>query len=379
MKLLSTAKPFLSRVLALCIAGSALASHAHAQPRPADDWDKVVEAAKKEGEVILWGQAGEQRRAFWKVAFEKAYPGIKVNLYMAPTNSHRDRRFEQEVKGGVFKADVFVGGAGSALVRYKPAKQIRPIKPLLRPDILDAKHWSGGEVPWMDHDKAYFLVSDALAYPTATINGSVKDPPTSYQDLLSPKFDGKIVMSDPLKSGGGFAFAAFVGSEPTLGREFLRKFFANKRVIFNMDDRQMAEWVDSGRALVGINMRPDEIRAIQKLGGKLRVVGDLRSGGKTIGQTIGNDGILWLPASDSPHPNATRVYVNWFYSVAGQQAMVDALDIGSNVAGVNQTNVDKWSRPRAGVAYTNTMSEDIVNNESMNALRKFLEDVLAGS
>ena len=342
------------------------------------DWKRVLEAAKQEGEVIVWGQAGEGRRAFYKDSFEKAYPGIKVNLYQAPLNSQRDNRYEQEYKAGIFRADLFVTGPSSAVTRFMPINLVQPLKPLLRADVLDPKHWTSEGGPlWLDRKKQYVLIGDALTYPTATVNSSVTNLST-YEDLLLPKYDGKIVMSDPLRSGSGFAFALFLDRQPGLGREYIRKFFKGKRIVFNQDDRAQTEWVDSGRVLVGLNLRASEIVALQELGGTLKIIGPLAVGNEKVGFTIGSDGVLWLPALNPlPHPNAARVYANWFYSTAGQQSMVNALDLGSNVAGVDLSKVSRWSLPQPGVRYLNLMTEDIINAEETASLRKFIEQVLA--
>lgn len=342
------------------------------------DWKRVLEAARQEGEVIVWGQAGEGRRAFAKDAFEKAYSGIKVNLFQAPLNSQRDNRYEQEYKAGIFKADVFVTGGASAVTRFLPVNMIQPLKPLLRPDVLDPKHWTteGGPL-WMDKKKEYVLIGDSMTYPTATVNASVGNL-TTYEDLLLPKYDGKIVMSDPLRSGSGFAFAIFLEKQPGLGRDYIRKLFKGKRIVFNQDDRAQAEWVDSGRVLVGLNLRASEVAALQELGGTLKIVGPLMVGNQKVAFTVGSDGVLWIPAINPlPHPNATRVYVNWFYSTAGQQAMVNDLDVGSNVAGVDLSKVSKWSLPQPGVRYINLMTEELTSAEGTTSLRKFIEQVLA--
>jgi len=344
------------------------------------DWNQVVAAAKQEGKVIVWGEAGDSRTAFWKDAFEKAYPGIKVELFQAPLNSQRDNRYAEEYKAGIFKADVFVTGGASALTRFMPANMVQPIKPLLRPDILDPAHWTTkGGPAWIDKQHQYVLVGDALTYPTATVNAKVTDL-NSYEDLLSPKYDGKIVMADPFKSGSGFAFVLFLLQEHGLGPDYIRKFFKNKRIVFNDDDRTLVDWVSSGRALVGLNLRPQDVTSLQEIGGKLKIVGPLTVSGQKVGFTIGSDGVIWLPAiRPLPHPNATRVYVNWFYSVAGQQAMVNSLDIGTNVAGVDLSKVSKWSQPLQGVNYMNLMQEDLLKPDVAASLRKFIAQVMTGN
>ena len=74
-------------------------------------WDQLVEDAKKEGEVIVWGNPWGQARRAEKDAFEKAYPGVKVTLFQATSASERDSRFLQEFQAGVAKVDVMVSGA----------------------------------------------------------------------------------------------------------------------------------------------------------------------------------------------------------------------------------------------------------------------------
>src|SRR5690349_8229116 len=83
----------------------------------ADEWQQVLDGAKKVGEVIVWGQAGERSRKFWKESFEKANPGIKVNLFQANTASERDTRAIREYQSGLLKADLFIAGSGGMIGR----------------------------------------------------------------------------------------------------------------------------------------------------------------------------------------------------------------------------------------------------------------------
>jgi iron(III) transport system substrate-binding protein len=343
--------------------------------RAEDDWNKVLAAAEREGKVIVWGQAGDDRRKFWKEAFEKDHPRIAVRLFQAPSSSQRDSRYIQERRAGVFNGDVFVAGAGSATARLLYDELIRPVKPLLRPETLDPKKWLTKEVPWMDNKKERLLISDAVAYPIATVHNSVSL--TSFEELLDPKYDGKILMPDPLKSGSGFAFSVFMYHEPNLGIEYMKKFFARKRIVYDQDDRQNAEWVDSGRALIGITIRPVETEALQAVGGTLKILDDLTAKGERVGLIVGSEGVAFVPNIDPlPNPNAARVYLDWFYSKAGQQALVDIVKIGSNQAEVDQSKVSKWAKPRPGVRYFNNMVESYNTNEAVQQMRQIIAEIL---
>lgn len=371
LRLLSDRRNF----LLLALAAITMATPGKAQT-PAE-WAEVVAAARKEGEVIVWSQAGEERRKLLKDAFEKDNPGITVRLFQAGSSSQRDSRFLQELKAGVFKADVFAGGGGSALARLMPQNMLRPIKPLLRPETLRPDKWLTSTPPWVDNKKEYMISAGAQAYPSATANAEVSGV-TRWDDLLDTKWNGKIVMLDPRKSGSGFAFTVFLYNEPSLGIDYMRKFFAGGRVVFASDDRQQAEWVDNGRALIGINVRATETEALQSVGGKLKVLDDLTNGaGEKVAAVVDSDGIVYLPNLDPlPHPNAARVYVNWFYSKEGQQALVDNIGIGSNHAEVDQRKVSKWLRPRPGVRFVNVNTEDVVNEEAASKMRKIVAEII---
>lgn len=367
----------MGRALGLAILASAILA-AGAPARGQEEWAKVVAAAKKEGEVIVWSQAGDQRRRFLKDAFEKDNPGITVRLFQAASSSQRDSRFIQERKAGIFKADVFVGGGASATARLLPEKLLRPMKPLLRAETLDAKRWLTKGAPWMDITQEHIMVADVIAYPTATVHKSVSDL-TSFEQLLDPKYDGKIVMPDPRKSGSGFSFTVFMFHERTLGEAYMKRLFARNRVVFVQDDRQNAEWVDSGRALVGINIRPTEIEALQKVGGTLRIVGDLTTKGEKASSSLGSDGAIFVPNVDPlPNPNAARVYLNWFLSKPGQQALVDIIGIGTNHAEVDQSRVSPWAKPRPGVRYLNLMTESLNSDAAVKEMRRIVSDAIDG-
>src|SRR5215207_7528025 len=106
-----------------------------AAPAATSEWDRIVEAAKAEGEVIVWGAAGPAARQSEKDAFEKAYPGIRVNLFQAPLQSDRDTRYLQEWQAGIAKVDVLIGGSAGANARLKPVGALQDVRPYLRPEL----------------------------------------------------------------------------------------------------------------------------------------------------------------------------------------------------------------------------------------------------
>lgn len=344
----------------------------------AGDWNKVVEAARKEGEVIVWGTGGDLRFAFWKGAFESAYPGITVKLFAPSTLSERDSRYIREHEAGIAKVDILVGGTGGMMGRLKPAGLLQPLRPLMRQEILNPNNWLG-EPTWTDKDKKWSLVSDITPAAAAAVNASVKDDEfQSWTSLLSPKFDGKIVMSDPRQAGPGFALALFMFFNKDLGPDFVSQLFARGRVQISLDERQMAEWVDAGRMLVTLYPRQREVDQLRALGGTLRLVPALKAGGVPQSIVVGSDGAIGVPDLDPlPHPNAARVYIDWLYSKAGQQAMVDVLGIASTRSDVDMSKLSPSVRPIAGVHYTSVNDETLQAPESAKAMRDVVAKALA--
>jgi ABC-type Fe3+ transport system substrate-binding protein len=335
--------------------GAAPAATTASAPAPAG-WDQIVAEAKKEGEVIIWTASGSGIRQHEKDAFEKAYPGIKVTLFQAPGGSERDSRYIQEHQAGVAKLDMMITGSGGANARLKPAGLLQDLRPLLiLPEVTEGSNWREGKLTWVDREEQYILQSDMRITPNLLANESVNLAEVqNWEDLLDPKWRGKIVMTDPRKAGDGFALSLFLYYAPELGPEYVQRLFGEQEITFSQDQRQNAEWVASGRML--LNLRPDnrEVTQLLELGTKLQVVPTLKAKGKQVDSSGGSDGILFLPNLDPlPHPNATKLYVNWFYSRAGQQAMVETVERASRRVDVDHSKLPEYARPKPGVEYMN--------------------------
>ena len=96
----------------------------------ADEWDKVLAAAKKEGTVSVIGPVGSDRHDTLTQSFEKKY-GIKVD-YLGDRGSGIGPKLTAERNAGKFLWDVFIGGTTTALSVTLPAGMLDPIEPALR-------------------------------------------------------------------------------------------------------------------------------------------------------------------------------------------------------------------------------------------------------
>ena len=109
--------------------------------QPQQDWDKLVAAAEKEGEVTIYGQA---RAGVAKSihAFADAYPKIKIN-FVGGQGSDLSKKVFAERRAGKNLVDVAVGG-GPPMILYHKAGALKSLPEiLLSPEVRDLSKWWG--------------------------------------------------------------------------------------------------------------------------------------------------------------------------------------------------------------------------------------------
>ncbi|MEK7216418.1 MAG: extracellular solute-binding protein, partial [Chloroflexota bacterium] len=167
-------------------------------------WDDTVAAAKKEGGLNFVGFPGTGYRE-GVAAFEKAFPGLTVE-YSSMNASQFGPKVAQERNGGVYNYDLITSNYGTFGLTIIPSGAIEPIRPMLfRADVLDNNVWNGGfELGLIEGKWGYAGFSEM--WPAVWINtDQVKEGEIrTFDDLLNPKWKGKILAGDPRSFGGGF-------------------------------------------------------------------------------------------------------------------------------------------------------------------------------
>ena len=108
----------------------------------AGEWKKVVEAAKKEGKIVMSGAPGEGWRKSLVDLFQQEYPEITVE-FSAVSGRTFGARIRQEREIGKKLWDLRCGGADT-VIEAKRNGYLAPIRPLLLPEIADDGKWIGG-------------------------------------------------------------------------------------------------------------------------------------------------------------------------------------------------------------------------------------------
>ncbi|MDP2645658.1 MAG: extracellular solute-binding protein [Desulfobacterales bacterium] len=323
------------------------------------EWDQVVAAAQKEGTVIVGGGPGGTYRDA-VMPFQKAYPGIRLEF-----SGIHGREFGPKVlaerKAGRYLWDVHLGGTETALSQLKPNGVLDPLKPVLMlPEVLDGTKWFGGhEDSWVDLDGQYIFQAEGRLTFIFMVNRSVA-PESELklaEQLLEPKWKGRIVAEDPTKGGktrGDVAHLLLVK-----GDDWIRKFLAQDLVIMN-NGRQRAEALIKGRFAVGMGLSPTFLTPFQKAGVMDHVkelAPDTPAGAR---QTNGFGNLMLV--NRAPHPNAAKVFINWVLSVEGQKAHVKA-------SGVNSRRLDVEGPPdtalKPNVKYYNINMEKYNQNNAL--------------
>lgn len=267
----------------------------------ADAQQSLIEAAKTEKEVVWYTvQTIPQLVRPVVAAFEKKY-GIKVS-YIRANASEVSLRIMNEAKAGKVNCDVFDGTTTAV--------------PLKRAGLVE--QWLPEETKTFDPrtvDKEGYWVANNFFTNTLAINTELVKPadePKTYEDLLNPKWKGKIAWGSTPSTSAGPGFVGLMIKH--LGRDkamdFLKKLVAQDVVGMPVAARQVLDRVIAGEYAIGVNMFNHHA---------------VISAAKAAP-------VKWLPVSpamvtlntssvmkNAPHPNAARLFMAFLVSEEGQQ------------------------------------------------------------
>ena len=284
-------------------------------PSRQQQWETTLEAAKKEKKVYVY------MYRYGKVldVFKKDHPEIEPFL-LSGTGAQIVTRIMAERRSGKYLADVVGLGSSNYRILHQRGKSLEPIQPaLMLPEVVDPSLWYGGRHRYLDPEGKYVFAYIANAsYAQLYYNTGLVNPGEfrSYFDLFKPKWRGKIVGLDPrprTEIGGTMQFFYY---HPELGPAFIRQLFGSKEITFSRDSRQMIDWLAQGRFAICFGCS-GALKA--KHQGLPIEIFDTSAWKEGASFSVGG-GTLSLP-TQAPHPNAAKIFVNWFLSRKGQIAL----------------------------------------------------------
>ncbi len=199
------------------------------------------------------------------------------------------------------------------------------------PEVKDPKNWWGGHM-WIDKAKKYIYGFQAYTYANIWYNTKLLKPEEirSYDDLLDPKWKGKIGILDPRYPGAGDATFSYLLM--VKGEEYIRK-LAGQDLLVDRNQRQLAEATARGKITLVLGITEYTFKPLMKAGLPVEPLPTPREGT----YTTGGSGHLTI-IKEPPHPNATKVFVNWLLAKEGQEIFSKAMGQGSRRLDVDS----KW-------------------------------------
>lgn len=361
----------------LLFVGVGFLSAGEAKPSWQVDWGRTVEAAKREGQVAIYGSGGPQI-IVGSGAFQRAYPEIKVITVTPGRGEEAVLRLLAERRAGKYYGDLVIGGSSTPLFLYR-AKALDPIKPaLILPEILDESKWWGGRHRYIEPEGEYIFMYIGhpqlgnISYNTKLVNPKEF---SSLWDFLNPKWRGKIEARDMRAGGTGQQNMKFFYYHPELGPKYIKSLFAEMDVTLFRDTRQSIDWLGTGRFAICFFCYPNELARAQSQGLPVDEFGTMKEGAALTSHS-GTMGLV----NRAPHPNAAKVFINWLLSRDGQLNLQRVYSEGRRGASnslridIPKDMVPPEERLKEGVKYLEVETPDRM---SMEPVVKVFEEALA--
>ena len=343
------------------LVGTAVAQTAQRLPT---EWDKIIEAAKKEGKVVASIPPNRKLRQGMEVAFTRRY-GVGVE-FVSTRGSASIERIVSETKAGMQYVDLHIGNTESAVTRLLAENALEPVEPyFVLPEVKDPKQWWGGHM-WADNAKRF--IYPFVAYQTVSLwcNRNEYKPAEfqSFDDLLNPKLQGKIGISDPRTPGAGNSMWSYMLS--VKGEEYLKNLVAQKLFVAR-DLRLLGENLSSGKIAVTLGIGYSELLPFIKAG--LPVV-PLPYPKESL-YTTGGYGQLMV-IKNPPHPHAAKVFANWLLGRDGQEIFSRSMGVGSRRLDIDT----KWLKEFGVIASKDSLTVEEfyrLENDSEEKIHKVRE------
>jgi iron(III) transport system substrate-binding protein len=335
-------------LLTLCVANTPFAQ-AQSDQGWQQKWNTALTQAKSEAKVVVMGPPGDRVRDAITQSFAKAFPDISLE-FSGARGGELATKIKAERDAGIYSVDVLISGTSTADAYFKPMKALDPIEPaLILPEVRSPKSWRDNRLEFSDRETRMDLVfatqnNVPLIYNPAQVKAEEVD---ELYNVLDPKWKGKIAVQDPIPSGTGNGVFRWLwhvlGPEKT--KDFYRKLRAQAGAI-DRDQRRQIEWVAQGK--YPLNFAPGTVMyQLEKRGLKFGVIPHFKDYGAYLTPGFGSAMLI----NHAPHPNASKIFLNWLLGKDGQTAFSRGMGYVSRRVDVSSDHVPSYWIPKAGVKY----------------------------
>ncbi len=287
------------------LAGAAFSTRVMADSPPAEPVTQaLIDAAKKEGQVVYYTSTDLPVAEKVAKAFEAKYPGIAVRTER--TGAERVfQRIGQEYSSNIHAVDVVNSSDAAHFIVWKRDGILAPYVPEEVAKFYPAAHRDP------DGQFASFRVwLSIIAYNTGLVKP--EEAPKSFADLLDPKWKGKIVKAHPGYSGT--IMTATYQMQRDLGWDFFEK-LAKQNIMQVQSSADPPKKLDLGERAVMADGNEYNIFQLKEKGRPVEPV--YATEGSPL--SVGPNGIF----KSSPNPNAAKLFQSFCLSREAQQLIID--------------------------------------------------------
>lgn len=282
--------------IAVAAAGIFAVSGANAQ--------STYDAAKGEGKLTIYSDQTIETIQVLADGYKAKYPGIDVDFFRSDSTKVM-QRFETESAAGRHAADVMmtVDRLVKTLVKKGLTQEYRSSELSNYPEDL---HVANGQY------SNWGVSLTSFAYNTDQL--SEADAPKDWEDLLDPKWKGKIGMQDPLSGGGAKMWVVTMYRE--LGAEKWEDFMtklSSQDIIYG-SYLPIREMLISGEITIQVAAYPDFTEPVRVEGAPVNW---------STPRFLGFVGLTAFVSANAPHPNAAKLFIDFILSKEGQDIVGD--------------------------------------------------------
>ena len=261
-----------------------------------DRAQKIVAAAKKEGSVTLYTTLAANNLRALIGPFEDKY-GIKVTIWRAPTEKVMQRTLS-EASAGRHEVDAIHFGSPQLEALHRE-KILQPVKSPVFAELV------AGAVPVHHEWAATILQIYIQAYNTNLVKK--EDLPKTYEDLLDPKWKGKLGIES--ESWPWFATLVQEMGEDK-GVKLFRNIVATNGMVAHGSVTLLNNLVASGDIPLALTVYQHITQGSKKKGVPIDWI--------ALKPTIARANGIAI-ARHAPHPNAALLFYDYMLSATGAQ------------------------------------------------------------
>lgn len=267
----------------------------------ADTW----EGAQEEGGLTLYTGWGADNEAVFAEEFEED-TGLTVEVVRLPAGRLLER-IASERAADIYAGDVFRMGEQALIIDLVEEGAIIPHRVSSWDELADEYRFDDGTYyNWMQ--SAY-----SVGYNSRRVNA--EEAPTSWEDLLDPKWRGDLAIPDIAAGGSTLALYQFVREE--VAPDYWERLAENEPLILG------------GSGPVTEELARGEVAVAMVLPGS---ISPTMAEGAPIDWIVPEEGLVlyenFMGLMDrGPNPNAAKVFMNYVLSLRGQGMLAQRLGV----------------------------------------------------